>query len=1134
MLQLYQSNKLEVLLEHLSEKIALGRSNPLIPERIIVQNRGIGQWVAQQLATRTGILANFSFEQPTSFAWDIIRRFVDAPQRADLEKDELVWQIFAQIYENDSDFEEVQTYLGAEVDTKNGNGAEYSSKLFHLASQLADIYDQYQVYRQDWILNWDEEGGVDNGADCYNSAIDPSHWQVRLWQQLSKSGETEHRSKLMHVFFQLAQDQQLDKDALSNLPQRISIFGIDGLAPVYLQFFTILSNYIDVTIYSFNVCQEYWGDITSEKQIANKRMQDEDSEALEYLESGNNLLSSMGKVGRAQHELLLGCEVEEFDCFESYCLKDDESYSSLLHAIQNDILELRNGVDDCLLAEGSLSAEGSLLVHDSLQVHDCHTPLRELEVLYDQLLNMFDNDTELKPSDIIVMTPDINRYAPSIEAVFGIGSGKVGGKKSLAVEHHAEHYIPWAIADRTAVADNPIIQAMLQLIGISKSRMTSSEVFEILKVSSIASRFGLSDKDLNNIEFWIDNSGIRWGLDAHFRQRFGLPETELNSWQFGLERMLLGYSLGSGSQFCFDRCGYDQIEGSNAEVLGRLTHFIYKVGKLIDQFAGTHSAQEWQVVLNDLLETFFSEDEESEAVLQQVRNYIDDMVTVCDKNALFTQKVMDVDVVLEYLAQGLINQVEGGAFIAGRVTFCSLQPMRAIPFKVVCLLGMNDGEFPRQHKQSSLDLIAQNKPRLGDRNRRDDDRYLFLQSLLSAREKLYISYNGRSVIDNSYKMPSALLCELFDYLERFYFIQQEELITVHPLQPFDKQYFGQESELFSYSKQWLKAFNSIAENNETSEFVDKELPEPEAEFKIISIDDLLRFFKSPSAYLLKNRLGINLDIPETQLQHDEPFGFNNLEIFKISDDVLHGILQNRKIDELYRQAKLSGSLPHGYLGQKEFEVIAAEIGDLADSIKSFIESQEQTKTETQAQPQRVAADVELNNILLSGVIDNVYQQGLVLYRPGKLRPIDRIELNIKHLFLQIAADYKMPAFYFATDESLTIEPVDNPQAELIKMLEFYWLGLSQPLPFFTRSSFAYSNTYAHKLASVNDEDKATEEAYKEVYKEWQGNLFSGEAQEPYNWVAYKGYFPQQSEFAEIAISIFNPKLLGLEVGDGDE
>ncbi len=1091
-LKLYQSNKLEILLEYLNDSLATGRTNPLIPERIIVQNSGVGQWVAQQLASKIGIFANFSFELPTSFAWDIIRKFIDAPLRADLEKDELVWQIFAQIYSQSQDLEEVQVYLG------NKTSADFDNKLFNLSYQLADIYDQYQVYRQDWVLCWDKRNGWDKEGSCGKCEVDSNHWQVRLWQKISQTGSENHRAALMNEFFELFQSGNFSSEQIiKNLPQRISIFGIDTLAPIYLQFFAVLSEYIDVTIYSFNACMEYWGDIASEKQLASRRLRGEASDMVEYIETGNNLLSSMGKVGRAYHELLLNHDIQEFDCFDKFGVEEFEGTFGLLQNVQNDILTLQNGSGNCDVPDGSI------------QVHDCHTSLRELEVLHDQLLNMFDNDDQLKPSDIVVMTPDINKYAPSIEAVFG-------SKLSVDNQYGSDLYIPWSIADRTTVVESPVIQALLQLVGISKSRMTASEVIEVLKVPAVTSRFGLTEKDLNNILQWIDASGIRWGLDSHFRKRFGLPETELNSWQFGLERMLLGYALGGDSQICFDRCGYEQIEGSNAETLGRLTQFIYKIGLFIDQFSSKHSALDWQLILNSLVDTFFNEDEESEAVLQQVRSYIDDMVNICEKTPLFEQDVLDIDVIQEYLTQGLTNQVSGGAFIAGKVTFCTLQPMRAIPFKVVCLLGMNDGEFPRQSKRSSLDLIAHNRPRLGDRNRRDDDRYLFLQSLLSARDKLYISYSGRSVIDNSYKMPSTLVCELFDYFERYYSIEQKDLVTIHPLQPFDKEYFGsdsgnsflQNSRLFSYAKHWLKASDSKDINQQLGIFIDQDLPDPEEEFRTITIDDLLRFFKNPAAFLLKNRLSINLDIPDIQLHDDEPFALGYLENYNISDQLLHGFLHGQERDNLYLQSSLSGDLPYGYLGKKNFNVVADGIEELAEKIKPFIE----------LPLLRVSGEIELQNIHLSGVIDDLFDEGLILYRAGKLRPIDRIELNIKHLFLQLVANFNKPAYFFAVDDELILNPVTDPVAELSKILNFYWQGLYSPFPFFANTSFAYAQTVIEK----NDAEKAMEEARKV----WNGYMFSGEAQEPYNWVIYKGYFPEHDKFVDTAVDVFDQRLLG--------
>ena len=1084
-------------MEHLGSNLSTGRDNPLAPEYIIVQNNGMGQWAAQHIATNTGILANFCFELPTSFAWKIIRSFIEAPQRADLEKDELVWQIFAQLYAHPEEYPEVSEYLGSNEGCECG---ENSAKLYHLSAQLADIFDQYQVFRQDWILSWEKQDGW--GSETFPT-LGPGkeHWQVKLWQSISDkasedSGTKDHRAALINRFFEKTQSGEFDSNHLANiLPQRISIFGTDTLAPVYLKFFSVLSQFTEVTIYSFNPCMEYWGDISSEKQMANRRLSGEDAELVEYSESGNNLLSSMGKIGREYHELLMDFEIQEYDCFDK-----EQLGSSLLHSLQNDILTLQNSSGVCFL-------------DDSILVNDCHTPLRELEVLHDQLLEMFANDSQLKPSDILVMTPDINKYAPFIEAVFE--RRVVDSEQQSQLPH-----IPWSISDRTTVAESPVIQAVLQLISISKSRITASEVLELLKVPAVAARFGLDETGIKNIEAWIEQSGIRWGLDNHFRKRFGLPDTELNSWQMGLERMLLGYAVGDKDEVCFDRFGYSEIEGSNAEILGILAQFIFKISNTIQIFSAKHSIRDWQLLLNQLLETFFASnvtgEDEIESTLQQVRDCVDELVTVCDKNPFYEQGIIDIDLISEYFNQELTNRVDSGYFMAGATVFCTLQPMRTVPFKVVCLLGMNDGDFPRQQKRSSLDLIGQYKPRLGDRNRRDDDRYLFLQSLLSAREKLYISYNGRSVIDNSLKMPSALVCELFDYLERFYSIDTKQIITVHPLQPFDRKYYSEDSDLFSYAQQWLNASKSIGQTSEEIQFIDYELPEPEEQFRKITIDELIRFYKNPSAYLLKNRLGINLDLPESELQDDEPFTLDFLEEYSLGKTIMDGLLRGKDSQDLYLQSKLSGKLPHGEIGQSHFNSKAESISNLVDEITPFIANGVDRQTGKITLKIDGAPEIEL-----SAVIDGVTEDGLVLFRPAKLRPIDRIELNIKHLFLQVFSNFEDSAYFFATDENLELNPVRDPVAELEKMLSFYWQGLSNSLPFFPKASAIYSKG----LAEGKDEIKAQERAIDS----WRGStLFQGEAQDSYNWVIYKGSFPQDDAFAETALSVLSPRLFGLD------
>ncbi len=1071
-LKLYQSDKLEILLEHLADSMQSDRcGDPLAPETVIVQNNGMAQWVAQNLAEKIGIVANVNFILPTGFTWDLIRKFIDAPQRADLEKDELVWRIFAALYGHEVVAPEIENYIAE----PNGE-----IKCFQLANQLADIYDQYQMFRQDWILDWDDTGCTDE------------HWQVKLWQHLSDFGLKQHRSKLLKQFFDLSSTNYLD---IEKLPKKIAIFGIDTMPPAYLSIFSLLSAYIDISIYTFNPCAEYWGDIASEKYQANLRLTNKDPQTTEYMDSGNLLLSSMGKVGRDYHEIILELDshiqdYEEFQCFSSI-----NTPTNLLGSVQQDILLLRNG-----------NSNSAVENDNTIQLHNCHTRLREVEVLYDQLLDVFNQESTIEPQEIVVMAPDINKYAPFIEAVFG----RNGLKKQESFDEQYSKYIPWSIADRTSVSETPVLQAFMQIIGLYSSRVTAADIIRLIKVEAIANKFDLSELDIQNIQQWIEESGIRWGLDAHFRKRFDLPEVEINSWKFGLERMLLGYSVASEEVLFDDKLPYLEIEGSNAESAGKLTHFIYKISDLIEVFSQKHSAIEWQDIINSLLETFFTPEDDDESILQNIRNCIGDFVDIAEEQEFYQGRVLSVAIINEYLTNALMNQMDSGRFLAGKVTFCTLQPMRAIPFKVVCLLGMNDDEFPRQQKKSSLDLITQNAAKLGDRNRRDDDRYLFLQAILSARQYLYISYIGRSVIDNSKTLPSALVSELYDYLERFYAIMPQQITTQHPLQPFDKKYFSDNGELFSYAEEWLPASSAIKSLTAENPFFTSMLEEPDSTLKVLTISDLVSFFAKPARYLLRQRMGVNFDLQIDEVEEDEPFYLTSLDDYKIKEKLLDCCLFEHDETNFYKKLCLSGTIPHGHIGEKSYNNIAAEVDTLAAKVKPYLEGDIENYSGT----------INISDFEVSASITNITADGMLLYRVGKLRPIDRVELRVKHLFLQVAFGFSLPAIFIAQDQTLIIQPVDDPGAELSAIFKQYWQGLYSPLHFFPYTSFEFAST----LYKSEDQDYALTKAEAK----WYGGFNSqfADASDQYNSVLYRGVLPLDQEFAEVAQVMFTPELFG--------
>ncbi|MDZ7684448.1 MAG: exodeoxyribonuclease V subunit gamma [Gammaproteobacteria bacterium] len=503
--------------------------------------------------------------------------------------------------------------------------------------------------------------------------------------------------------------------------RHIAVIGLSTLPPIHLEALQALSHHIDVDLYFLNPCQHYWGDIVSEKDQARRSIRgmtgktelaDED-----YLEVGNPLLSSWGKQGREFLELLLDTEdIVDAEFFEP------PTGESMLAGIQRDILELSFGGEG---GTGVTPEKRPTNARDlSVQIHVCHSKMREVEVLYDQLLRLFDEAPDLTPADVIVMTPDVADYAPFIEAVF------------------PRSKLPYTIADRALGEESPVLLALSTLLSLPDSRLTSTEVMDLLEVPTIARRFELEDSDLQLMSRWIQASGIRWELDGEARaERWQVPATRENTWHFGIDRLLLGFAMREEDGIFGDILPCD-VDSSEAGILGTFCDIIERISFYRDVLAKSHTASEWRDLVQQLMDDFFEAQGDEELDLASVR----DLLILLEEETASTEFVESISPRLfrYWLNQQLSISQQSRGFISGGVTFATLVPMRSIPFRVVCLLGMNDGNYPRQDRPPTFDLMAREGYRRGDRSKRNDDRYLFLEALISAEDTFYVSYEGRA------------------------------------------------------------------------------------------------------------------------------------------------------------------------------------------------------------------------------------------------------------------------------------------------------------------------------------------------------------------------------------------------------
>jgi DNA helicase/exodeoxyribonuclease V, gamma subunit (EC 3.1.11.5) len=1080
-LMVLHGNRLEDLRDILVGWLRQAPLRPLEDERILVQSNGIAQWFRLALARAEsegglGIAASVNVELPGRFLWDAYRAVLgrDAvPPESPFDKSRLVWRLMRLLpaLAREPVFEPLAAFLGDGGDAR---------KCHQLAERLADLYDGYQVYRADWLDDWaagrdivrDARGGAPAMAatDC---------WQAALWRRLLDDvGPVEadgHRAAVHARFLDVAATATRRPPALA---RRIVVFGMSSLPRQTLEALSALSRWSQVVLVVLNPCRHYWADIVDDRELlrAERKRQQAKPGMPAMPDEGdlhlyaNPLLAAWGKQGRDYIRLL-----DEFDHPEAYRKRftawderidffEEPGTATLLGQVQSAILDL-----EPLPTEPVALAAAD----DSIAFHVAHGPQREVEILHDQLLARFEASARagdpILPRDVIVMVPDIDTYAPHIDAVFG------------RVSRDDPRYVPFSIADRASRGTVPMVMALDMLMGMTESRFGAGDMADLLDVPALRQRFGLGDDDLPLLHRWVEGAGIRWGLDAEQRASLGLPALEQNTWIFGLRRMLLGYAVGQGEPWG-DIEPYAEVGGLDAELVGPLADLVERLGAHWRVMAEPAAASVWGERLRALLRDFFRPTEADDQMLvQRLLDGLDAWERACAE-AAFVEPV-PIDVVRE----AWLGQIDDGGlskrFLAGAVSFGTLMPMRAIPFRLVCLLGMNDGEYPRARPPMDFDLMARAGAwRPGDRSRREDDRYLFLEALLSARDALHIGWVGRSARDNAERAPSVLVGQLRDYLAAAWRDSDggsllHRLTVEHPLQPFSPAYFREgDPRLFTYANEWRHVHDGgTATAGDLLSGWSAERP--------IGLATLRRFLRHPVREFFQARLGVRFELPDVASEALEPFALDGLDRFSMTDTVLRSALREERasgeaITAATARLQRSGQLPMGGFAapvRRELEEGAAAVYGRyvaerrrwpVDAGKFEVRvSSEGVQIEDWLTGLRANAEGALAALLVSpsGVLD------------AEGRPlVHRVVMPwVDHLVAQ-AAGHAIETRYIGSDATIVMAPMDSAHARAaLGALVRAWLAnMSRPLPVAMKAAIAW-------IAASDDE--AAEAAARRAY-----------------------------------------------------
>ena len=1015
-----------MLAARLADEMRQRPGDPLLAERIVVPHPIMGQWLRLQLATELGIAAHLRIELPAEFAWAAMREAVPALSAVPVfEPAYLRWRVFERLGRWDGD-DEIARYL-ADGDPR---------KRFELADRLAVAYDRCLVYRPDHIRAWQAGGSTG--------------WHARLWADLAADREPDQQPSSLHWVD--AVDRYRGALAGRTVRPRVSFFAVATMSPSFLELLHLATAALDVHLFLLSPRRDFWSNVPARTDGG-------------YYAEENELLQAWGRPARDLQVLLQGRQAPVQA--DRPAPRKEAFGDTCLGAVQAEM-------------NGAAAPAAPLAPDDSIQIHVCHSPAREVEVLHDRLLGVFEAHPDIQPADVLVLTPDLDTYAPIIAAVFG-----------------AAGQIRFQIG-RRRFNEGAAVTAFLDLLELPGSRYAANAVLAPLRAASVRACFGIGENDLEGIRDAVRRAGIRWGRDACHRTELDVPASPNHNWRHGLRRLLLGYAmdadadadvlLGDITPCALDRWGF-RSGAADYERLGRFLRYCELAFALDDWSQVAKRPREWAATLrSDVLDRFFGarhgSTPEVSRELSTVARLIDDFAVECGHAG--TDTLVSFAVLRDVLREHAAATTRGVPRLADGVTVAGLTVGQALPAKVVCAVGMNDGAFPRRPRAMPFDfltdLFGEHARRLGDRDQRDDDRYTFLEVILAARRCLLLTYTGRDLQEDKPIPPSLVVSELIEHLDRRVpgaagNRGPGRWQTRHPLQPFSPRYFRREEPaLFSYSAPMAAAATALGADGGVPDRFAGELAggaaAPETE---IELDDLIRFAVSPSRHFARHRLGLHLDVRDDELDDDEPFQLDSLQSWQLKSDLADWDQSSE--ERAARLAAAGGLLPPGNMAGIQHRESAGEVAALREALRPY--------EDHTARPE---VDIVVNGTRIVGVVERFHggRNELMWWRIGRIRAKDRIEVWLRLLALTVALDCRLTAYLFGSKNAET-GTLAGPPSEGARALLGDWVaawreGRHKPLRLFAEASWKWTERQSDSAVKTGWISQPWSEGYDPVHR----------------------------------------------------
>lgn len=1018
-LHLHRAEDTGALAAGLGALLAEPLADPFAAELVLVSARGMERWLSQQLShvlgtgtAHDGVCAGIEFRSPTSLLAEITGTVDDNPW----EPDALVWPLLEVLDELGADTPwagTLATHLGY---TALGNPEETQlrqGRRYAVARRLAGLFDTYAKARPAMLADW-LAGGSSDGAG--GRLDDDLRWQPHLWRATADRVDADPPP--------VRQAKTLARliDPPSELPPRLSLFGHTRLPAADLELLGALATHHDLHLWLPHPSDPLW------QALADLRGQEPRRVDTSRLRVGHPLLQTLGRDLR---ELQRGLPAAQTDQFHPRTGFPD----TLLGRLQSDI-----SADEVRPAGRQLAKADR-----SVQIHRCHGAARQIDVLRDVLLGLLDDDETLQPRDILVMCPDIETYAPLITAAFGAGEHADLG--------HPAQSLRVRLADRALTQTNPLLGVLAELLDIADGRATASAVLSLAHSEPVRRRFAWGDDDLVDLTEWVGAAGIRWGFDAAHRTAYALQRYPQNTWQFGVDRLLVGTAMSDDSQdWLGTALPLDDVDSNRVELAGRLAEYVQRLCGVVDRLAGAQPLESWVEVLREGIAQLTRVGPDEQWQQAQLDRELAKVLAHAGSRSGTTLRLPDVRSLLQRQLAGRPTRAN---FRTGTLTVCTMVPMRSVPHRVVCLVGLDDGVFPRTNIADGDDVLAR-RPLTGERDIRSEDRQLLLDAICSATDTLVITYTGTDEHSGEHRPPAVPVQELLDALDRTTTEPvRDHIVADHPLQPFDIRTVARDRLVpdrpFTYDPAALRGARAVlGERRPKPRLIDG--PLDESPCGDVELAELLRFFANPVKGFFR-ALDYTLPWDADELSDAIPVAIDGLGKWAVGERMLDDLKIGRDPDFVIGAEWRRGTLPPGRLGWRQANEIRGEALELATA----------GRTLQRGEAGALDIDVELGEgRRLTGTVAPLWQDRTVTVTYSKLGAKHRLQAWVTLVALAAGAPGREWEAYCIGRgprggvHAMGYRPPEQPLSVLRDLVAIYDAGRCEPLPLPLKTSLEWA------------------------------------------------------------------------------